>query len=153
MLSHFTRQTLNETPGEILCLGRERERESEQLDRLVVLCSQRDQPERRVSAPGSAICCLFDRQHRHLEAQRERERSVKATAALQGHALCRKLSLFLSLSPPLCPLLCGKNRSTDLSVQLFYASHFHLDLTRCSGCRLPPRISSPPECLCICVRV
>lgn len=27
MLSHFTRQTLNETPGEILCLGRERERE------------------------------------------------------------------------------------------------------------------------------
>lgn len=43
-----------------------------------------------------------------------RERSVKASAALQGHALCRKLSLSL------CPLLCGKNRSTDLSVQLFF---------------------------------
>lgn len=47
-----------------------------------------------------------------------RECSVKATAGLQSHALCRKLSLSLFLS--LCPLLCGKNRSADLSVQLFF---------------------------------
>lgn len=32
----------------------------------------------------------------------------------------RSLALSLSRSLPLCPLLCGKNRSTDLSVQLFF---------------------------------
>lgn len=83
---------------------------------LVVLCSGRDQPEHRVRAPGSAICW----QTAQTPGSPVRERSVKATGALQGHALCRKLALSLSRSLPLCPLLCGKNRSTDLSVQLFF---------------------------------
>lgn len=77
----------------------------------------------RAVCESTWLCCLTDSKDTWKPSEREREQRVKATAAPQGHALCTtlsfssSLSFFLSLS--LCPLLCGKNRSTDLSVQLF----------------------------------
>lgn len=113
--------------------------ENEQLGRLVVLCSERDQPERRVRA----LVPVW--QTAQTPRSPERELSVKATAALWGHALCRKRSL---PPPPLCPLLCGKNRSTDLSVQPFFmllAFAWISPGASAAGSRLA---FSSPGCLC-----
>lgn len=103
--------------------------------------SEKDQPEHLALLHAA---CLTDSADTWKPGERAPCKSHRRSTGpcIMHEALSPSLPLSLSL----CPLLCGKNRSTDPSVQrFFYASHFHLDLTRCW---LPPRVSLP-ECLCI----
>lgn len=56
----------------------------------------------------------------------------KSTVALQGHALCRKLSVSVS---PSASCSAVKIDQQTWAFFFFNASHFHLDLTRCGGWR------------------
>lgn len=85
----------------------------------VVSCSEEDRPEHRVGAPGSPT--------RRLPGPTAPGRQQQESAASKLLPLYRAMhyagtslprSPSLSLALPLCPLLCGKNRSTDPSVQL-----------------------------------
>lgn len=95
-------------------------REDKQLGSLVVSCSESDQPERHVRAPGSLIYCLFDRQPRHLEVQWESVPYKPLLLYRAMHYAGSFLSSSFCLSPPSAPCSAVKIDQQTLAFSSFF---------------------------------